>query len=167
MTRPLLPADVNHWVGVYVEQYSATDLTATNGQKGAMRKHLVRAFPDERQRHLVYGFIFNGVPAKPMRTSEFTNAQWFALKRWIGVELNTEGEWIPNESWPQECEWLLWQLFSESPYISGGMVSSTPVLDTAVTELGAHITSVEQVYTEPPSKAPRRSERRITPYEFV
>lgn len=111
--EPLKPVQVRHWIARYLSEYEShtPKIPAINpGWIGLLRGKLNDVLPDNVDRYYVLGWIFSrwGEETKPMSSKDLTDAQWFALRRWMGSS-DTSGHWSIRETWAQEALWVAWE----------------------------------------------------------
>lgn len=124
MPRPLKPSDLRHILQLIVVNYGQTVLDVSQKTKGAITGILAAEWPNDHDRRIAINYLFSepGTPVKEMSTKRLSDAQWTALKRWIGASREDETMAWENSPWfAEEAKWLLWEVAklerAESAYI--------------------------------------------------
>ena len=111
--RPLKPEQLRHFLQLAARAYGQTPLDVNAKQKGGIIGSLAGEWEDDHNRRLCLNYLFSepGSPTKEMSSKQLTDAQWTALKRWIGMYKEDEvTPWQPHPDFGQEAEFVLWEV---------------------------------------------------------
>ncbi len=142
--RPVKPDVVRDRIHYYVSEFIRAKLECRPGDRGAVQKYLVEAWPDEEVRHRCVGWLLG---QGPTRMFTLTDAQVMAFKRWIDAKL-VDGKWYPAVGFVQEALWIEWAVaeVQEPPQ------AETSLLGEIIAEGGTIVETGTDPDFEPPDE---------------
>jgi len=104
------PNDIKFLINTYAKTHKDTEMP-TEGKRGALigaiNKAVNRMTNDANDdRRLMLGYLFtpDDQPMQPLSSSALDGGQWFAVGRWVGSWMDTEGIWQTRPEFPLEAQ---------------------------------------------------------------